>query len=68
MSKVKQTLFLTGFVACQDTDLSEGEASFESEFHVKYGNKEDEKKAGWNSFIKVLIKILWPYFDWGALF
>jgi len=33
-------------VACQDTDLSEGEQSFESEFHVKYGSKEDEKKAG----------------------
>jgi hypothetical protein len=37
---------LEGFVACQDTDLSEGEQSFESEFHVKYGSKEDEKKAG----------------------
>jgi hypothetical protein len=39
---------LEGFVACQDTDISEGEQSFESEFHVKYGNKEDEKKAGLN--------------------
>jgi len=46
-SKIVLAVFLlAGFVACQDTDLSEGEASFESEFHVKYGNKEDEKKAG----------------------
>ena len=27
-------------------DLSEGEESFESEFHVKYHTKEEEKKAG----------------------
>jgi hypothetical protein len=33
-------------VFCQDTDISEGEASFESEFHVKYHTKEEEKRAG----------------------
>jgi len=34
-----------GFAASVDTDLSEGEDSFESEFRIKYPNKDDEKKA-----------------------
>ena len=38
--------FHPGLAASQDTDLSEGENSFESEFHIKYHNKDDEKKAG----------------------
>ena len=33
-------------MSCQDTDNSESEEAFESEFHVKYLNKADEKKAG----------------------
>jgi hypothetical protein len=37
-----------GLALGQDTDLSESEEVFESEFHIKYGKKEDEKKAGNN--------------------
>ena len=33
-------------MSCQDTDNSESEEAFESEFHLKYLNKADEKKAG----------------------
>ncbi len=36
----------SGFINCADDNLSEGEASFESEFHKKYSNPSDEKKAG----------------------
>jgi len=39
------SLFI-GIVSCQDTDNSESEEAFESEFHVAYHNKADEKKAG----------------------
>jgi C1A family cysteine protease len=38
-------LLVAGFATCQDTDLSEGEESFESEFHVKYSRPEEEQVA-----------------------
>jgi hypothetical protein len=39
-------LNIEGFATCQDTDLSESEESFESEFNIKYHNKDEEKRAG----------------------
>ncbi len=39
-------LLQTGFINCADVDISEGEASFESEFHKKYFDAAEEKKAG----------------------
>jgi hypothetical protein len=39
-------LLPTGCINCADVNLSEGEASFESEFHKKYFEPAEEKKAG----------------------
>jgi hypothetical protein len=39
-------LNIIGFATSQDTDLSESEESFESEFNIKYHNKDEEKRAG----------------------
>jgi hypothetical protein len=45
MGAINITIF-PGFINCADVDLHESEASFESEFHKKYFNPSDEKKAG----------------------
>jgi hypothetical protein len=49
---------ILGFATCQDTDLSESEESFESEFNIKYHSKDEEKRAGQkNIFLSPCSKI-----------
>jgi hypothetical protein len=46
---------ILGFATCQDTDLSESEESFESEFNIKYHSKDEEKRAGKKTFFCHLV-------------
>ena len=39
-------MIFAGVALSVDVDLKESEKAFEAEFHKKYANKEDEKRAG----------------------
>ncbi len=63
---------IIGFVTSQDTDLSESEESFESEFNIKYHNKDEEKRAGKITditfvFFSLLISLQNEYFSFLSL-